>query len=185
MPEKPNSALRVAALIALGVAGWYLGALMVVPMLGMLVGYLIISNLGRSPSPPFGGAFTVQTGQLLWFITGLLAAPSGLKLVAPDIIILGVLLPILWAWPGRVVALLLAAYQLFGLYHNTPLLFAAEPGREAFKAVLVHIVLRAAALAQLWRGARALQNLATESEDAGESEPETPAPEEGEAPVAS
>jgi hypothetical protein len=150
----PLAMIGGAAGAAVGYAvSQYTGLMALVPLgAALLFGFLAAKVVGPA-TKPMVPAFAVQAGQLLWFIVG--AVTTGqYQAVLPDLIILAIGVVWLLARPGLGAVLLLGIYQGISFAINAAMFASASVGSVEHKALLVHLIFRAAAVVLMVAGLR-------------------------------
>jgi hypothetical protein len=142
------------------VAGWaggwalqkYTGANLWIPGGTMLVAFLVFAKTPLRPRH-FMPAIAVILGHLAWFVAG--AALTGSWMPASlDVIVLGAGIAWLWARPGLGPCLTLVGFEIVTLVINVVALVSVEVGSPEHRALTVHCLFRAFALAGLGFGYR-------------------------------
>jgi hypothetical protein len=161
--SKKNS---IPAMIGAGVVGifaWavgnYTGFFLLLPVgLAAVAGFLL-SVLAPKNNKPIVPASAIQVGQALWILMGLLATRSvnsllirvfvnfDLRLIEPIVFLVFAL--VLAFEPSIWIVASLAVYQLPSLVINAIAFVDATPNTNEHKALLVHIVFRAAAVGMM------------------------------------
>jgi len=153
-----NPAGIIAALAGVGL-GFYVGVMLLIPLAGTVVGFFIVKYAASRNTKPFGGALAVQFGHWIWMTVGALLVPSGVLMIAPDVLIAAASLVWLFLWPGLVPVVLVTLYQAISLMLNALQLRSFEFGAEAHKAIATHMFLRILIIAYLIEGYRVFRKV--------------------------
>ncbi len=157
------SLLGILGVLAASLVGRYAGFAAVIPIGGMSVALAIGSRVAMGKARHFLTAISVQSGHVAWFLVGLIvmtssdAVPSvGFQLwIEVSVVIAG----LIWLYrkPGFGPVISLTAWQLFSLLVNLQSFAQADVGTLEHKALLVHVVLRIAAISWMISGLIALR----------------------------
>jgi hypothetical protein len=131
----------------------YTGPMALIPLGGTLLFGLLAAKVVRPATKPMVPGFAVQVGQLLWFIIGAVATGQ-YRSVLLDLIILAIGLVWLLARPGLGPVLLLGIYQGISFVINAAVFASTPIGSVEHKALLVHLIFRAAAVVLMIAGLR-------------------------------
>jgi len=164
----------LGAAVGLGVGlgvGRYAGFALLFPAgFALLVGW-VLSKTVPARSKPIIPASAVQAGQALWMLLGMvILARFDLTLI--DFVILTAGAVWLAFWPSVIVVGVLICYQTVRLAVNGLAFAEATPNTDLHKALLVHLVLRVAAVALMVYGLIEIgkqERLPSESNSSGEN----------------
>src|SRR5690349_5388907 len=134
-PANGSNPAGILAGIAGVALGFYVGIMLLIPAAATMVGFLIVKHAAPAKIKPLGGALAVQFGHWVWMLVGALLAPSGVLIIAPDLLIVVAGLVWLVFWPGLIPIVLVAIYQTVSLILNALQLRLFEFGAEAHKAI--------------------------------------------------
>ena len=134
----------VACVIGLAV-GRYSGLNLLIPLLFTGVAWWLATKFLPEHNKLIAPAFAVQCGHAVWMALGLVSL-GAINENAFDIVLVAGGLAWLVAKPGAGPLYLLGGYQLVALLINGYLLYDAEVGGAAHKALLVHVAWRVLAL---------------------------------------
>jgi hypothetical protein len=141
--------LYVPAWIVGSVIGWYCGATLLFPAVGIGI---VLAACKIRPIPrlqPFAGALAAQAGLAFFMLAGGIAHPDQISVVIYDVAALAVGLVWLVTRPGLLPVLLLGIYQVYALVINVGRFSTYEPGSLPHKAIVATIALRVAAVIAL------------------------------------
>jgi len=156
-PSKKPTPLSMIAGAAGAVAGYavarYAGPMVWIPLgRALLTGFIAARLVGPS-AEPMVPAFAFQAGQTLWMLFGAFYTGQ-YQTVLADLIILAIGLTWLLARPGLGPVVLLGIYQGVSIAVNAAAFASAPAGSVEHKALLVHLVFRAAAIVLMFVGLR-------------------------------
>ena len=155
--------LYIPAWIVGGAIGWYCGATLLLPAVGIGI---VLAAFKFKPIPriqAFVGAIAAQFGLMLFMLVGGLAHPGQITLVIYDVAILIGGLAWLVVRPGLVPVLLLGIYEVYALVINFERISSYQPGSIAQKAMVATMALRIAAVIALIVGYVKFHKKAVES----------------------
>lgn len=131
--------------------GWYCGASIFVPLVGMAAaGAVLRKTVKRPEKTPYIPALTIQAGYLFWLALGTVAGASIPG--SADIAVLLAGMVWLLVRPGRLPAAVLCLYQLAGMGINIHTFASIGFGDPAHRALIVHLIIRTAAVIYLAAG---------------------------------
>jgi hypothetical protein len=133
----------------------YSGASLLIPGVAAILILMVFTKTSVRPRF-FRGAISIVTAHIVWFI----AAALLLGMWAPvilDIIVLTIGVAWLWVRPGIGPVIFVAVVELISLVINIVTITSAEVGSPAHRALVVHLLLRVAALVCLALGYRRLR----------------------------
>jgi len=139
-----------------GVVGKYLGLVSVFPVLGGIVGYLILRKIIKPISGPLLPACIILSAQLFWIIIGLILKGT-LNLGLLDAVILVGGLAWLIARNSRAAVIFLIIYQALGFVLNFFGITAADFGTDTHKALLAHLILKSLSVCTLIIGLKRIR----------------------------
>ena len=135
---------------AIGVAvGLYAGVQVLFALVGALVVAGVASLFLDERRKPMLRAVAVQGGHTLWMVVGFVMLGM-FDWRAADVMLMGVLVVWLAAWPGRASVVCLTLLQAFGFVVNLWAFMQADAASLPHKALLVHLALRAFGVAAMW-----------------------------------
>jgi len=145
----PKTRIRIfeALATAIGAAvGGYGGWNLVVPFVGIVAAFILFGKLRPSASVNLKSAVSIQVGQAVWLLVGAILLQA-LPAAALELVGFAVAIFYLALRPGIVPISILCVYQVGMSVLNTVRLLAAEEGSMVSKALVVHLFLRAGAIA--------------------------------------
>jgi hypothetical protein len=123
--------------------GLYAGLTFLIPLIFAGAAYFILFKL-RPARQEIMMMTALTVAQLAWFVLGVAIAPEMISSVGIDIVATAILVAWLLYGFSTAAIITLAIFEAIGLIMNGFLLAATDPASTAFRALLVHIVLRVA-----------------------------------------
>jgi hypothetical protein len=154
-PSSPPQKIKLkpqdwAIALTTGLLSAYVGAAMFIPAaLGTGTWYLG-DKLLKPVVPEYLMAIAIMSGQLLWMIVGTAILGAWIPLLIIEFIIFAIGIVWLWVRPSIVPVVGLTIYEVGALVINIMGILNLEMGSPEHKAMIVHILLRIAALLYLW-----------------------------------
>jgi hypothetical protein len=154
-PSSPPQKIKLkpqdwAIALATGLLGAYVGAAMFIPAaLGTGTWYLG-NKLLKPAVPAYLMAIAIMSGQLLWMIVGIAILGTWLPPLIIELIVFAIGIIWLWVRPSIAPVVGLTIYEAGALAINIMGILNLEMGSPEHKAMIVHILLRIAALLCLW-----------------------------------
>jgi hypothetical protein len=155
---KPKFGLAnaVGLVLGLGISRFF-GAAMIFPALFGGIAAVVLTKAGPARARPFVGAASAIIGHLGWMVAaGLILRNFGP--VAIDLVLMGAGVAWLLAAPGLAPAIALGVFEVVGIVVNLGQL--SEAGGAMQKALVLHVLLRAGAIAGLVWGQLAFRKAA-------------------------
>lgn len=144
--------LYIPAWIAGAVIGWYCGATLLFPAIGIGIVLIAFKVKPISRIQPFVGALAAQFGLALFMLVGGIVHSDQINLLIYDVALIAGGLIWLVIWPGLLPVLLLIIYNAYSLFINADRISGYQPGTISHKALVATIALRLAAIIALIAG---------------------------------
>lgn len=156
--ERYSKVIGVLTTIAMIGFGRYVGIYIVIPFAGGFAAYWLFNKMLSKEKELVVLAASVQSGHLLWMIVGaFFLGAEGFTAVWLDALIL--LAGIIWlvAKPTKAPIIFLGIYQILSIIVNVVTISSLSPSEENFKALIVHIALRAFGLIAMFLALREMR----------------------------